>query len=1003
MLPPAVILVMVGPAVMRQMMVAPLIFLGAWAAWSAAVNRLPGTWGQVVVTSFFGLASRLVLGFSGVPEGWVGAGGTIVASVVVPGILAAVNPALGLVGVFLGLVVTLHGGGPMAWVVIVAVLAVVWFLDWRGRQPGGMQGVAGLFPGLGAVMVVMVALGTWENVPLGHVLPGLNWIGGVILLVILAISLRLPPAAAGACALLACLMIGPTMVPTPEGGAIKLDKRHRHAPLRMGTGSSYLLDVRGEGLGPIGEGDKVATIAIGSRKLALRVHRDAAGRVGVVGPDLKNRPGVLGQGIWRPTNSGWRRADRVVLEVPEGVAPTITLRSGLPGNVVLRLMASGPSKPTSPRDAGADRWLWMTAAVVALLQLLSGLWYQRVSWVGWMLLTAGMIATRLAVEPFHLIVERHCVDLCLAAFLMAWVPAAAIWIRRERVFLAVAVFLVPMALAVPHLTPSLWGDEPYHIALMESVIKDHDLDLENNLGGTGELRKILLSSEHLFQSPVLAGLLLPTFLLAGRTGALIVLALGGAALVALVVRRYRPLRGPPVRAVFILVLIACTTFPLVTFSTQIWPGLLGALVVAAMLVLNRRGRGGRVVSAVLALVAVAAKTRMGLIALPVALAGWWRGNRRTRLMGLAVVGVATTGALIVGWLAMGHPFGFYRRFHHLIPGDPILALRVVGGLLFDVAGGLAWTAPLWLVALAAFPLLWRRGGDGERALLIGGGLTLLALLHSPEWYGGGSPPARYLVPMLPAVLLALGLLIAQPTGRRRVIVFLFPAAFFSWWALVTRPHFSVNPGDGRWWLTNALSRRFAADARSLFPSFLTPNVATLVVPLVLLGLGGIIWWICQKPRRAWWLVRVGPAVWLIFALGLVLAVDLRADTVVEAESAQIRRHGGRPIPPRGTVSRFMHPGGWRLEDGDALVFPLNLRGDERVAIEARILPPGWAGTLNVRWDDGVVSPLSIRRGRPLELIGVPGSPGPGRRRLHLEWVANTEAALFVDRVIVTKD
>lgn len=1010
-LPAAAIVIMVSPVAMRQMMIAPLILLAAWAAWSAAVHRVPSRSGQVVVTAFFGAAVRMIVGFASVSGGWVAVTGAIAASAVVPGLLVSLSPPLSLVAVLLMLPVTFIAGPVVVWLLVATGLVLAWVSRlplWNGkltkiRQP--LTSLGGWYPGLGAAALVIVSIGAWGLPALGNVLPGVNWVSGAIVIVIFLASVKLPPATAGAAAVLACLVIGPPLASTPDGGALTIDQHRAEAQLRVGDGSPYIVDVVVDHLGRLAEGDKIATVNLGSKSAALRMKRGPDGKAFVGRSKRTRNAGASSTGVWRPlarVGHGWQKADRIVLKVAEGVVPVIKRRSALPAEVVVRLVASGPSTPIAPRNLDAERWLWLTAAVVALLQLASGLWQRKDAWMPWMILTAGLIVSRATIEPLHLIIGRHAIDLCLGALLLAWVPAGLVWVKKGRVFLAVASLLVPMALATPHLTPSLWGDEPYHVALMESVVEDSDLDLANNLEGGGAVREVVLSSDRLFHSPVLVGLLLPGFLVAGRAGALVLLALAGAGLVALVVRRFRELSAPPDRAVVILVLIACTTFPLVTFSTQIWPAILGGLLIAAMLLLITRGWWARVAASVLALVAVAAKTRFALVTLPVALAGWWRGNSRVRMKGVAVVGAAAVGALLIGWWAMGHPFGFYRRIHHLFPSDPVLALRVVGGLLFDVAGGLAWTAPLWLVALVAAPLLWRRGGDGERALLLGGGMTVLALLHSIEWYGGGSPPARYLFPLLPAVLLALGLLISLPDGRRRVIAFLFPAALVPWWVLLTRPHFTVNPGDGRWWLTNSLSRRFAADARALFPSFLTPSAATLIVPLVLIGFGVAIWWITRQPRRAWWLARIGPAVWLVASLGLVLAVDLRADTMVEAESAQISRHGGAPAPPAGTPTRFAHPNGWQLGPEDGLSFPLNLRGGETVAVEVRILPPGWAGSLAVRWNDGRIQKIKVRR-RKAQSVVVPGPPGPGRHRLHLGWFSRKEAVLFIDRVAVTRE
>ena len=132
---------------------------------------------------------------------------------------------------------------------------------------------------------------------------------------------------------------------------------------------------------------------------------------------------------------------------------------------------------------------------------------------------------------------------------------------------------------------------------------------------------------------------------------------------------------------------------------------------------------------------------------------------------------------------------------------------------------------------------------------------------------------------------------------------LFPPSVVAWWVLVTRPHFSVNPGDGGYWLADALSRRFAADGRFFFPSFLVMDSTTLVVPGVVVALALLVVWLAKRGAgAAAVLIRSWIAIWLAAAAALVLSLGLRTDRVVEAEAPQVRRSGGRPVPPAGAVA-----------------------------------------------------------------------------------------------------
>jgi hypothetical protein len=495
-------------------------------------------------------------------------------------------------------------------------------------------------------------------------------------------------------------------------------------------------------------------------------------------------------------------------------------------------------------------------------------------------------------------------------------------------------------------------------------------------------------------------ILLPGYVVAGRAGALVLLALMGAALAVFIARRSRDL-GLHEASVGGLMLVLAMTYPVATFSTQIWPELPGALAVAVLLVLAARLRGGRWLALAVAVVAAAVKTRLALLTLPIAAAAWLR---RRPLRGLLVLVAASGAVLAVGWLTMGHPFGPYRRLHHLIPADPGLAARVVGGLVFDAAGGLAFTAPLLVAALAGMATLWRRGGPGERAMLVGCGLTVVALLHSTEWYGGGAPPARYLVPMLPAFVLGGGLVLARPQRWRRLAPLLLPPSIVAWWVLVTRPHLSVNPGDGGFWLADALSRRFAADGRSFFPSFLVIDTATLVVPAMMVLLVLLAVWFAKRRAGAGvFLARGWIAAWLVAAAALVLTLGLRPDRVVEAEAPQVRKSGGSPVPRAGTVARYSHRRGWRLDDGDRVTVPLNGRGGGGVVLEGWLLGTAQkAAMLELSWDGQEAFLVPWRGEGTTGSVRVPEPPAGGRHLLSITLHSPPHGALVLDRLVVEK-
>jgi hypothetical protein len=232
---------------------------------------------------------------------------------------------------------------------------------------------------------------------------------------------------------------------------------------------------------------------------------------------------------------------------------------------------------------------------------------------------------------------------------------------------------------------------------------------------------------------------------------------------------------------------------------------------------------------------------------------------------------------------------------------------------------------------------------------------------------------------------------------------LVPPSLLVWWAFLTRPHFSVNSGDGGWWLADAFARRFAADARHLAPSFLRPSAATVVVPALLLASAAAI--VLSSARTA----RVGRAVArasvtlsLLIASAFVLVVTQRTDRVVELEDPQVERIGGRLEPPPGTFSRFSYPNGWRVADGEGIVVPLNLPARARLRLEGWLDGAARQGaTLLVRWDGGTPKQLLVSSPVP-GAAALPDTPGAGKHTLRITLAAPPGGEAVLDRLVVER-
>ncbi len=1003
---PALALVLVADPTMRRMVLPPLLLLPAIAAAAAALPRA-GARARPLLLAALAVAVRAACGLGLVGLPWWRAAVVLLAVAAVGAAAARLAGAhAGVLAALLAGTLPLEAARLRVPLILLAAAVVALLLATRVRFEAVR--LRGWLPGALTLAFVASALAPWGGIAVGRAVPGAGWPAAAAALAALALTPLLPGAAAGAAWLAASLTLGPTQPPPPDQPAVRLTADHPEATLPASAGGTYALDLSLANGAGVPTGAPVAEVADVGARIVLRAGVDAVEWAherpdvrAAVAHSLPEHP------VWRPTGIGraavWGVAGHREGPLAAGVRPRLVRDSRLPPEVVVTAAAAGSAQPTPPRDWPLPAWIAAAAAVVAVLQLAGRTWGRPAAWVPWALLATGSLLARLPIEPLRLAAERYGVDIVLAALLAAWLPLAGAWLRRGRVFVTAAALLVPLALGTSHLMPP-GGDAQYHLIILRSLAEDHDLDLSNNYDLARLPGNSMYVTRGFLHSPVLAFVLLPGYLIAGFAGALATMGLLGAGVVAALARAAAGLGLGRTRCA-LLVGGLLLSYPLATFATQIWVEVPGALC-AALAVLAVAGPRPRIGAAALAsLAATTLKARLALATFPlplVALVRRPRGRRELAISAL-IVGAAALAGLAFGVLVYGHPLGPFRKIGSLPPQSLRQPLVVLGGLAFDAAGGLLFSAPLLALALAGAGRLWRSGGAAGRGALLAGAVTVAALLNSPEWYGGGSPPVRYLVPLLPALALCAALLLRGPSPVRRLALALLPAAAIVWWALVSRPHLAFNPGDGGWWLADAFARRFSADARHLVPSFLRPSAATFVVPILILLAGAAALAVASRvPRAGRALAGGGVVAALLLASGFVLLLTQRTDRLVELEDPQVERIGGRPEPPPGVFSRFLHRQGWRVGEGEGVVVPLRLPAGARLRLEGSLEGPAQAGSeLLVAWDGGPSTAVEVR-GEGRGSIAVPGVPGAGRHRLRLVLETPPGGEAILDRVVVER-
>ncbi len=514
--------------------------------------------------------------------------------------------------------------------------------------------------------------------------------------------------------------------------------------------------------------------------------------------------------------------------------------------------------------------------------------------------------------------------------------------------LPLLVYIAVLPWSAEHREPD--GDEPYYLLITHSLVYDLDTDLSNNYEAKDSLHFMSRELKPEWADPqnsegrsfsrhnlTLPLLLAPGYRLAGKSGALLTMAILTALAAWMMMRLAARLFPDQVQASVCAWALFSLTPPLLIYSYQVWTEVPAALLLLVSLDQvyalgaesgNARRKWLRLVVA-LALLPLL-KLRFLLIAGSVSLLAVMRvGLRRKGVVWVALVLLAVLGAMLTYNLVVfdqplkDHSLNTLKQIQAKSPSEYV---KGGAGLLFDCAFGLFASNPAWLLVLPALVVLIRRQPSLALDVAVCVLPYLLVVTPRLEWYGAWSPPFRFGMVLLPLLTLSLiPLLAAQARGIFHPLVMGLGAAALSlalvWLVL---PGWTYNLATGTSHIIDHLAKSLGSDVGRFFPSYVRIRAASWWTP-ALVGLTLLMLWLLRskRPNRvaAW-----GTTAALLLAAALPIGASSMVTRVVEFEDAQVSKQGGALYPEAWVSGRPRFRGGWKLGAGDKLSVPVNSVG-----------------------------------------------------------------------------
>jgi hypothetical protein len=427
------------------------------------------------------------------------------------------------------------------------------------------------------------------------------------------------------------------------------------------------------------------------------------------------------------------------------------------------------------------------------------------------------------------------------------------------------------------------GDGVHYLLLTHSLVADHDIDLANNYRN-GDYHSFYPphADEHAVKTsrgealPIhdigLPLLLMPGYILARKTGALVELAVAADISALGIFELSLELGAGLSNAVLTWALFAFTA-PVLVFASEVSPEIVGAAVllwaIICFLRFIQKGRmwhlfGGAVLVSTMPWLSIRywmyagpllAVMAAGIILKRIPATHERCASVKKLLWLLALPTVISTAVFVIFdklRYGISLPNAGYVLDVRALKNVQLGFMPQVGflGLMFDRAFGLFPIAPIYILVFAGAAKIWRRCRAATVVLLMPTTSYVLFVSFSQYWYGGWSPAARFLV-SAGVVWAALAALCFPTRFAGLLTIVLSMWTFVTTFILMAYPNtrFVAVPDTTRGGLGVFLQQHFWIDPLTwLFPSFIHAGLGDYCIAMG---------WVAVITCGAWWLSGQG--------------------------------------------------------------------------------------------------------------------------------------------------